>query len=119
MATIRDIALDEDTLDVRFEDGDLVWLEDAEVVAQGLRIRLRRIMGEWFLNVDSGVNYESQVFARGAAREAHIREKIASFPNVREISRFEATTDPANRSITVDFTVETTFGSVDVVVASP
>ena len=119
MAQIRDLKLDQRTLDIVVEDGDVVLIEDADVVAQQLRIRLRRQAGEWFLNTTSGVDYLGDVFPKGGAREAAIRRAIESSPYVAGLSQFSAEYDGATRSLSIEFIAMTEFGTVSVALEVP
>ena len=119
VATICDIKLDEDTLDIAIENGDIHLIYDADVVAQSLRVKLRRILGEWYLNTASGTDYETGVFPKGAPYEATLRDAITSTPYVRALGSFEATLDVATRALAVTFEANTDFGPVSVHVETP
>lgn len=108
---LRDLKLTED-LDVAIEDGDLVIIEDLDAVAQMIRIRLRRVLGEWYLDITSGTDYFDGIFAKGAAYEATVREQILGTPYVRGLTLFAAAFDVGARRLTVEFTAATEFGSV-------
>ena len=46
---MKDLALDTTTGDLLLQDFDLQFVEDQDQIAQNLAIRLRFILGEWFL----------------------------------------------------------------------
>ncbi len=119
VATICDLALDPDTLDILVADGDIALIYDADVVAQRLRLRLSRVLGEWFLDATSGVDYLGEVFAKQTASEAAIRDAILSTPYVRGLDTFEASVDQATRRLSVEFSADTEFGTVSVLVEAP
>lgn len=112
MATIVDLKLDPETLDLAVEDGDIVLIEDADVVAQQLRIRLFRQMTEWYLDITSGIDYLNDIAPKGAPREAVLRAAISSVPHVAGITKFDLFLDNATRILILDFTVKTDFGDV-------
>lgn len=118
-ATIRDLKLDPDTLDIVVEGGDVVLIEDADVVAQHLRLRLKTQLREWYLDQTSGVDYIDGVAPKGAAREAIIRDKITTVPHVRGLASFASNLDAATRVFSVEFTAQTDFGDVTVAVEAP
>jgi len=110
-ATICDLKLTAD-LDIAIEDGDLVLIYDADVVVQMLRIALLRVAGEWYLDIDSGVDYLGDVFPKGSGRETAIRDAILANEYVTGLSRFAAAYEPATRKLAIEFTAETDFGTI-------
>jgi len=122
MATVRDLKLDADTGDLVVESGDLVLIEDLDVVAQRLRLKLRTVVGEWFLDTTSGVDYFGKILRKGvqqSAVEAELRAAILGVPNVRALRRFESTYDPARRRFRLDFVVDTDFGTAEISTTVP
>lgn len=123
MATTKDLKIDTDG-NLVIEDGDLVLIEDQEVVAQSLRILFQTVQGEWFLNTDAGIDYLGIVFRKGAQQseiEAHLRSKILGIPHVQEIEKFTAEVDKSSRSLTIEFSVTTDISEdpVDVKIQFP
>jgi hypothetical protein len=108
-------------------DGDLVVTDDLafsrglESVAQGVRIRVQRFRGEWFLDLNAGVPYlendrvsESEAllgqrYNESKARTA-FRDAILSAPGVRELTELSVTFDARTRRLTVSWRVTTEFG---------
>lgn len=119
MATIVDLKLDLETLDLAVEDGDIVIIEDADVVAQQICVRLQRQLGEWYLDITSGVDYLNDIAPKGAPREAVLRDAIASVPFVAGITAFDLNLDNATRILILDFTVKTAFGDVSASIEVP
>lgn len=119
MATIVDLKLDPETLDIAIEDGDVVLIEDADVVAQQLAVRLKRQLGEWYLDITSGVDYLNDIAPKGAPREAVLRDAISSVPFVAGITAFDLLLDNATRRLILRFTAKTTFGDVSASVEVP
>lgn len=90
-------------------------------VAQGIRIRIRMVKGEWFLNRDEGVPYfdndivpESdalmgQHFNELKARAA-FRRAILSAPGVLKLLRLDLRYNQSTRRLEVAWHVRTTFG---------
>lgn len=92
-----------------------------EAVAQGIRIRLRRIRGEWFLDRDAGVPYlatdivpESeallgQKFNALKARAA-VRNELVKAPGVVELLALAVSFESTSRTLRIEFRVRTEFG---------
>lgn len=57
MSGYIDIGLDEKTGDVAYENGKMKWVTGDDEVLQRVKIRLRRIYGEWFLYYTAGIPY--------------------------------------------------------------
>lgn len=57
MSGYIDIGLDKDTGDIAYENGKLKWITGDDEVMQRVKIRLRRIFGEWFLYYTAGIPY--------------------------------------------------------------
>lgn len=95
-----------------------------EAVVQRLRIRLRRVRGEWFLDRDLGVPYlatdivpESeallgQKFSAVKARTA-IRDELVKDQGVVELLALAVSFESATRTLRIEFRVRTAFGDSD------
>lgn len=109
MATVTDIKIDDEG-NLVIEDGDLVLIEDQDVVAQSLRMLFQTVKGEWFLDTDVGIDYLGILLRKGAQRseiEAHLRTKIMEVDHVENIERLTAEYDATTRSMAIDFAVTT------------
>lgn len=109
MATIIDLKIDDDG-DFVVENGDLVIIEDQDVVAQSLRILFQTVQGEWYLDTTVGIDYLGVIFKKGVPRsaiEAHLRSKILEIEHVKNIERLTAEVDVTTRALTVTFSVTT------------
>jgi hypothetical protein len=116
-----DLALDPSGTDLlippRFTRG-------VEAVVQGVKIRLRRVRGEWFLDRDQGVPYlatdivpESeallgQKFNPQRARSA-IRDEVLKAPGVVELPALAVSFESGTRTLRIEFRVRTQFGDSD------
>jgi hypothetical protein len=122
MATVTDLKLDADTGGLVVEGGDFVIIEDLDVVAQRLRLVLRTVLGEWFLDTTHGVDYFGTILVKGAQQsrvESELRTKILAVPNVLALARFDATYDTELRRFSLVFEVSTDFGTVTIGTAVP
>jgi hypothetical protein len=116
-----DLPIDPVTGDLAFVNGTLTLTSGIAAVAQGIRIRLQMIRGEWFLDLDAGVPYYERdgVLARDAifaqkwnqakALRA-FRDAILSTPGVDELVQLDITFNPFTRGITVTWQATTAFG---------
>lgn len=111
------------------EDGDLImpirYTRGLDAVAQGIRIRLRLVRGEWFLNMDAGVPYldsngvDPTLVLFGAKfdavrADAAFRAAILKTPGVRSVLALSLVFDGRTRSLQASFQVATEFGDTSV-----
>lgn len=91
--------------DLRLTDGQLTLVEGDEAIAQHLRVRLRWIRGEWFLDQRTGIPFFEDVltrFQRGRA-EALFRRTILQTPGVTALRSFRLEVSTATRRATLSF----------------
>ncbi len=107
--------------------GDLVmpirWTRGIEAVAQGIRIRLQLVRGEWFLDRDAGVPYHEgngvdptlvilgRRFDRVRA-EAAFRAAILRTPGVASITSIGMEFDARTRKLAVAIRVKVAFADL-------
>lgn len=101
--------------------GGLQFSRGSAAVAQGLRLRLLKARGEWFLNRDEGVPYfENDVvdaaeallgqrFSESKARAA-FRDVILAAPGIAELLSLTCSFNRGTRELSVAFKVRTVFG---------
>lgn len=85
----RDKALDTLTGDLLFDgNADQVYTEGIEGIASDLKSNWLFFKGEWFLNINKGIDYWGVIFAKGstieACEEEYRREALAT-PGVSAI----------------------------------
>ena len=59
-----DIALDARTHDIVLVDGDMLFIDNAERVAQQIKIQLLTFYGEWYLDTTWGVPYLEYILVK-------------------------------------------------------
>jgi hypothetical protein len=105
------------------DDGDL-YLDDTgtiplvtgkTAIVQHLKIRLRSVKGEWFLDETDGVPYFEEILGQKIPDLARIRRiferVITGTPGVESLDRMELTLDREERQLRVhDVEVSTTDG---------
>lgn len=110
-----DIALDAKKHDIVLKDGDIILIDNAERVAQQIKIQLMTFWGEWFLDTTHGVPYLEYVLIKNPnftlIRQIFWNE-ILKVTDVLSIESLEIEYSSKERSITVEFEVTTEYGLV-------
>lgn len=111
-----DIALDKDTHDLLITDGGLQTVSEADQLEQNLKIRLRFFFSEWFLNVNKGLPFYSDILVKNPNVpniDAILKAEIKDTEGVEEILEYESIFDNTARTYTINFTVRTIYGEGD------
>jgi len=115
MSNYYDLVLSASTHDLLIINNDLKLIDNAERVAQQIKITLKFWLGEWFLDTSDGVPFLEYILVKNPNMN-HIRaiycEKILDVPGVTAINSLDLTLDKKNRTLTVEFDVETDCGLV-------
>lgn len=110
-----DLALDAKKHDLIFADNDVIFIDNAERVAQQIKIQLLTFMGEWFLDITHGVPYLEYVLLKNPnftlIREI-FREQILSVEDVSGVVDIDLEFDDAARELTLYYKAETDYGLV-------
>lgn len=108
-----DFALDQLTNDLVFKDFDFDLVDDTKQIMQNLAIRLRFILGEWYLDITQGIPYY-EVFFRKAPNQIQIesilKEEIVNTRGIVELTSFESDFDARRRLYTVKFSARSISG---------
>ncbi|WP_367898832.1 hypothetical protein AB3N61_06655 [Leptospira sp. WS58.C1] len=95
--------------------GRLVMLEGIDALRQILGNRLKMFLGEWYLAPNEGVDWlnlvDQKIFFRPGFL-AEIRQAILKEPAVTNILSLDADFDPKARKVTIQFKVESKFGTL-------
>lgn len=114
---MKDLKLDELTHDLQVTDYDLTFVNGIELVAQQLKIRLWFFHAEWYLDTSVGIRFFEDVLVKNpdlGSIENLLKETILSTPNVNSILEFTLNYDNSLRKLTVTFSVDTTYGILQV-----
>lgn len=109
------IELDKDTHDLKFTNRKLVLIDGKERLYQQLKCRLETIYGEWFLDTQFGVKYYEEIWVKNpnlAVVNGILKAIILETPDVLEITSFSSALNTAKRTLTIAFTVKSSFGIV-------
>jgi hypothetical protein len=112
---MKDIALDPTTGDLLLENFDLQLVEGRDQIAQNLAIRLRFILGEWFLDITAGVPYYDDFFIKAPNQiriESVLKEEILDTAGIDQILSFTSNFDAQRRIYSVTFSVSTIQGEI-------
>lgn len=98
-------------------DGTQRWTTSiAEEVSQRLRAKYNLFLGEWFLDLRTGVPYYREALGvkplNMPAVRAMLRKVATDDPAVESIVQFELTLDAVARRLTVECVVQLTTGEV-------
>lgn len=111
-----DIALNSNSHDVVIADGDVLVIDDKARIAQQAKIRLLRWRGEWFLNTRDGLPYMEHILVKNP-NLLHIREllhdELRTIGGVKRVSKLMLSMDRQNRVLTVNFALETDYGTIE------
>jgi len=101
--------------DYVYEAGGLVWLEGVEALAQILRNRIALFLGEWFAAPTAGVDWftllEQKRFPEKRIQKA-VRDAIKADSRVTRIIYVTAEFARSTRTVSIEFSCETTEGLV-------
>lgn len=111
-----DLALDAKTHDIVVHDSDVLFIDNAERVAQQIKIQLLTMLGEWFLDITHGVPYLEYILVKNpnfALIRQIIKEQILKVEDVNSVNSLELEYDARRRLLSVDFQVSTKFGLIE------
>lgn len=110
-----DIALSAKTHDIIIKNNDFILINNAERVAQQIKISLLEWLGEWFLDSRDGVPYLEYILIKNY-NLSHIRSilisTITAVDGVNSVTRMDINVDQRNRILTVDYAANTDYGLV-------
>lgn len=110
-----DLALDPKTGDLAIANFDLQLVRDVDQIAQNLSIRLRFMLGEWYLNTLAGIPYYQYFLIKNPNQiqvESFLKDEIGNTGGVEEITSFSSDFDGLARKFTVTFGVKTIDGTL-------
>ncbi len=100
-------------------NGDMVFGGDQasihrdspEAVAQVVESRLNLWSGEWYLDLNEGTAYRTEVLGKRteASRDPVLRDRILSSPGVTEITAYSSVLNRETRGFAISATIATTY----------
>lgn len=111
-----DLLLDPQSHDVIFVNGAApVTRSQQDVVAQRLKITLQTFLGEWFLDLDTGIPYFQQILTKIRTKssvDAIFQQTILADEGVLELLSYTSSLNTASRGFDLSFTVRVADGSI-------
>jgi len=110
-----DFALDAQKHDLIFKAGDFLAIDNAERVAQQIKIQLLTFLGEWFLDTTHGVPYLEYVLVKNPNIELIrqiFREQILSVDDVKSVESIDVDYDAQTRVMKLEYEATTEYGLV-------
>lgn len=89
---------------------DLQLVSGVDQITQNLSIRLKFILGEWYLDVTQGIPYYEDILIKATNQyriESILKQEIVDTKNIAEITQFSTEYDNLIRLFTVRFTCKT------------
>lgn len=103
--------------DLVVSGGRLAVVEDGAEAVQHVRSRLQFYLEEWFLDLNAGTPYFQNIFTKPANLaniESIFKSRILNTPEVLTLIEFSMDYEGgSSRKLTVNFTAETTYGTID------
>lgn len=92
------------------------YKNEPEAVAQAVKTRLGLIQGEWFLDIETGTPYNSQILGAGTISlyDSAIQEVILNTVGVTKIVNYSSQVNASTRNATVNCTIDTIFGTTSI-----
>lgn len=110
-----DFALNAKTHDLIIADGDLIAIDNAERVAQQIKIQLLTWLGEWFLDITHGVPYLDYILVKNPNIElarSIFKEQIMKVDDVDDVTSLEIYYNATERTMVVEYEASTSYGLV-------
>lgn len=112
-----DLKLDSVYHDLTVANFDLQLVTEEDQIAQKLKCRLNFFSEEWFLDITQGVDLYGVVYRKNpdlALITTLFKSVILDTTGVLSITSYNQVYDARQRTLTIDFTVDTVYGPVTV-----
>ena len=110
-----DIALHANDHDILIKDGDFLLIDNAERVAQQIKVKLLTFIGEWFLDTTWGVPYLEYILVKQPNQELIkqiLSEQILSVDDVKSLNALELDYQVKVRTLIINYEVSTEYGLI-------
>lgn len=110
-----DLALNAKSHDIVLRDGDMLLIDNAERVAQQIKIQLLTFYGEWYLDTTWGVPYMEYILVKNpnfTIIRQIFREQILSVDDVASVESLEVEYDAQARTMTLEYSATTSYGLI-------
>jgi hypothetical protein len=91
-------------------------IDSPTAVGQLVLTRLLLMQGEWFLNTSEGTPYATQILGPRSTSlyDQAVRQRVLATSGVTGIAAYASILDPASRKLSVQMTIDTSFGRTKV-----
>lgn len=100
--------------DISFDiSGNLNLVSGIDEIIQDITTNILMVKGEWFIDIDAGIDYFGVVFQRSSTRTAVDAEFVKAIENTTGVVRiisYSSVVDRSNRGLTITFNASTTSG---------
>jgi len=103
--------------DMVFGNGILdFYIDSPEAVGQAVETRLKLWIGEWFIDITEGTEYQTNVLGTGKSESAGpvIRQRILETDGVVEIVSFDLTINADTRALKITARIKTIYGQTTI-----
>ena len=110
-----DIALHANDHDILIKDGDFLLIDNAERVAQQIKVKLLTFLGEWFLDNTWGVPYLEYILVKQPNQDLIkqiLSEQISSVDDVKSLNALELDYQVIVRTLIINYEVSTEYGLI-------
>ena len=110
-----DIALHSKDHDILIKDGDFLLIDNAERVAQQIKVKLLTFLGEWFLDNTWGVPYLEYILVKQPNQDLIkqiLSEQISSVDDVKSLNALELDYQVKVRTLIINYEVSTEYGLI-------
>lgn len=110
-----DISLHANDHDILIKDGDFLLIDNAERVAQQIKVKLLTFLGEWFLDNTWGVPYLEYILVKQPNQDLIkqiLSEQISSVDDVKSLNALELDYQVKVRTLIINYEVSTEYGLI-------
>lgn len=104
-------------LDLYFEDGDLVIINESEELVARIITKFKFFFGEWYLDTTRGVRYYESILKKNPDLnlvENLLKAVLIEEDEVINIEVFQVDYDVINRIFSVNFRANSIYGTIEV-----
>lgn len=115
-----DIKFRDDNHDLEFVNGDLVFIDGVDRVAQQLKIRILFFFEDWKLDLNQGIDYYGEIYGKSKDKnriDTILQATILETPDVESILDYNSTFENSTRKLTINTKVKSAVGEVTVEVS--
>lgn len=112
---MKDLKLNPSTHDLMIEKNDFAFVNGEDSIRQRIKIRLKFIFGEWFLDLTKGIKYIEIMSEKPANMETldnAVKTAISETNGVTSLISYESSLDKKNRIFSISYSVLTEYSNV-------